>query len=120
MPRRIKTRRPIAASPAPHAGTPESTERAVDALRRDLERATSSPFSNAVEIVVDDFVDGTLKLDHGLGRTPRGVYVLPDAAAAGFAVGYDRAQPGNPHPDRQVHVSIAGSAGVGGGLVWLW
>jgi hypothetical protein len=53
-------------------------------------------------------ITGTTRIAHGLGRPPTMVLVTPKTASAGFAVGWDPAQPGNPRPDTLVTITVVG------------
>jgi hypothetical protein len=55
-----------------------------------------------------DLIVGQNTIEHGLGRKPEMVYVMPASAVAAFGVGWDPSQPGNPRPTMIVQIAVAG------------
>ncbi len=53
-------------------------------------------------------VTGSNRIIHGIGRKPVMVTVTPMDANASYAWGWDPGQSGNPNPNRQTDVTVAG------------
>jgi hypothetical protein len=80
-------------------------DRAIDDLSQAIGRLGEGESFTDVDLVV-----GTNRLNHGLGRRPVALEVMPAAANASFAWGYDPEQADNPHPDRQAWITVTGTA----------
>ena len=84
------------------------TERAIEDL------ATAVNTLGEVSYFEDDvtLVIGTNTINHGLGREPTFVWVMPKTQSAAFAVGWDPAQPSNPKPTLLTQITSATAATV--------
>lgn len=106
-PRVIPRQAAVVASPPTVQGRkPAEVERAIAAVSEAVDRLTAGG-----EAYVDvDLVPGMNRLNHGLGRTPIAIEIVPRDANASFAWGFDPAQLDNPHPQRQAWITVAGTA----------
>ncbi len=80
----------------------------VDASLKLVEQAVQALQANASrDLVQADLIVGTNRIAHGLGRAVRGYTVTATAADASFAHALDLS---NPHPDREVWITVVGVA----------
>ncbi len=80
------------------------TSRAIAEVERAVGLIERRQFAPVV-ITGVDLALGVNVIDHGLGRPPGGVYVVPTALGADWRWISD-----GPHPDRQVRVEVSGAA----------
>lgn len=120
----MRRRRPIPRAAAIVASPPATTkdgprdatavDRAIDELAEAINRVVD-PGQGFVEV---DLIVGTNRINHGLGRIPLGVDVVPKDAASAFAWGYDWTQPDNPVPDRQIWLDVVGAPVTARVFMW--
>lgn len=83
----------------------DATDRALDQVARAVDANADSVYQVDVDLVV-----GSNRIEHGLGRAPAWIIVMPAEADALFAWAWDPTQPSNPRPALLVDLVTVGVA----------